>query len=257
MTRRLAGLAVALVATLSLVLAACGSPPAAPALTDPKEILAKAVTSLSGVKTLDFTGTFSGKVAAAQLGTFDLSGVSMSGAADLGGRKAKLLIDAPNLLGTRLEAILVDDAAYLKVAGAPAMLGAFSADRYTKLPMSTGTAAPLAQATDPAKLVAGLQAALALLPVQPAKAADDRCGDADCYHLTLAMTGAQLQQVSGTATGDGDVTLDLFTRKQDYRPARLQVSIVSPELGTIGMVIEVRYDVGVSISAPAANQIAP
>ena len=53
---RLALLPIAIVATLSLVLAACGSPPAAPALTDPKDIVTKGVTSLKDIKTFEITG---------------------------------------------------------------------------------------------------------------------------------------------------------------------------------------------------------
>jgi ABC-type molybdate transport system substrate-binding protein len=52
----------ALVAMLVVVLGACSSTPAAPALTDPKDILTKAATSLTDVKTFEFTGSFTGAV---------------------------------------------------------------------------------------------------------------------------------------------------------------------------------------------------
>ncbi len=258
MTGRLALLPLALVATLSLVLAACSGPPAAPALTDPKEIIAKGVTSLADVKSFEFTTTFSGTVQAQQLGTFDLSTVKMTGAIDVTNKAAKLNLDAPSILGTKIDALLVGNTAYYKVAGALAMMTGGSADKYTKVDVPDASANPDAAALqDPAKLVEKLNEALAKLPVQPTKAADDKCGDADCYHVTLAMTQDQLQALSPGTTVDGSFTLDLYTRKQDYRPAKIALSATSTQMGAFGMVMEIRYDVAVSVAAPPADQVAP
>ncbi|HET7030734.1 MAG TPA: hypothetical protein VFI34_09500 [Candidatus Limnocylindrales bacterium] len=256
MIRRLSFLPLALVATLSLVLAACASPPAAPALTDPKEIVTKGVTSLADVKTFEFTTTFSGTVKAAQLGTFDLSSVKLTGAVDIANKTAKLSFDAPSVLGTKADVLVVGNAAYYKVAGALAMLTSGSADKYTKVDVPDPSTNPDAAALqDPTQLVAKLSEALAKLPVQPTKAPDEKCGDADCYHVTLAMTKDQLKALDPSAAATGDVTFDLFTRKQDYRPAKISISGTSPELGTVGIVIEIRYDVAVSVAAPPADQV--
>jgi hypothetical protein len=100
LTRRLALLPIALVAVLSLVLAACNSTPAAPALTDPKEIVTKGVTSLTGVKTFEITGAFTGSLKAAQLSSLDLSTIKMSAAVDVASKAAKFSLDAPTLVGT-------------------------------------------------------------------------------------------------------------------------------------------------------------
>lgn len=262
MIRRLALLPLGLVAILSLVLAACGSPPAAPALTDPKEIVTKGVTSLADVKTFEFTGTFSGKVAAQQLGTFDLSTVKMSGAVDVAGKRARFSLDAPDVLGTKIEALLIGTTAYYKVAGALGFMTGGSATTFTKVDVPMASGDPATVATDPTKLVAQLQDALAKLPVQPTKAADEKCGDADCYHVTLALDADQVRQLGGSALGstppvDGSLAFDLFTRKQDYRPAKIALSVSSTEFGTFGFTIELRYDVSVSVQAPPADQIAP
>jgi hypothetical protein len=261
-TRRFAFLPIALVAILSLVLAACAGPPAAPALTDPKEIVAKGVTSLADVKTFEFTGTFTGKVAAQQLGTFDLSTVTMSGAVDVAGKRARFSLDAPDVLGTKIEALLVGNTAYYKVAGALGFMTGGSATTFTKVDVPMASGDPAAVATDPTKLVAELQDALTKLPVQPTKAADEKCGDADCYHVTLALDADQVRQLGGSAlesaaSVDGSLAFDLFTRKQDYRPAKIALSVTSSQLGTFGFTVELRYDVGVSIQAPPADQIAP
>jgi uncharacterized membrane protein len=262
MTRRLADLPIALVTVLLLVLAACAGPPAAPALTDPKDIITKGVTSLADVKSFDFTGTFSGKVAAQQLGTFDLSSVKLSGAVDVVAKSAKFSLDAPDVLGTKIEAILVGNTAYYRLAGALGFMAGGSATTFTKVEVPTGSADPVEVMTDPAKLAADIGAALANLPVQPTKAADEKCGDADCYHVTLALDADQVRQLGGSALAsvapiDGSLAIDLFTRRQDYRPAKIALSVTSAELGTFGFAIELRYDQGVSIQPPPADQIAP
>ena len=105
MTQRFALIFVAFMATASLVLAACGtSTPALPALTDPKEILAESVLSLKDLKTVEVTGTFTGSVTLPDLGALDLSTVKISAAADIPGKKAKFSLDAPTVMGTRIDA---------------------------------------------------------------------------------------------------------------------------------------------------------
>jgi hypothetical protein len=257
--RRLVLLPLSVVA-LSLVLVACGSTPVvsiAPALTDPKEIVDKGVTSLVDVKTFEFTGTFTGKLAAAHLGEFDLSTIKLAGAVDVPGKGARISLDAPSLLGTKLDAVLVGDRAYFKVAGALAAVLQGSAEKYTMVAVPATGTDPLAIATDVAKLVSQLQAGLALLPVPPTKAPDERCGDLDCYHVSLSLTGDQLRALDPSSTLIGNTTIDLWTRKNDYRPAKIAFSVASPMTGTFGMSLDLRYDVGVSIAAPPADQIAP
>lgn len=258
MTRRLALSLLALVAMLSLVLAACGSPPAAPALTDPKEIVTKGVTSLTDVKSFEFTSTFSGTVAVAQLGSFDLSTIRMAGAVDVANRNARFSLDAPSLLGTKVDALVVGGTAFYKLSGMLApFLGGGSSEKYTAVAVPTASGNPIAVATDIVKLVAELQRGLALLPSPLTKSADEKCGDADCYHVSTSLSAAQLQGLGADAQVDGDVKVDVWTRKADYRPAKFAFALSSAQLGSFGVTIEIRYDVGVSVAAPPADQIAP
>ena len=257
MTRRLAFLPIALLAILALVLAACGATPAAPALTDPKEIVTKGVTSLPGVKTFEITGTFTGNIKAAQLGNFDLSTIKMAAAVDIANKTLKFNLDAPTLLGTKVDAVVVGDTAYYKLSGMLAQFAGTTPDKYTKVPVSTASGDPAAAATDINKLVAQLQAGLAMLPSPLTKAADEKCGEADCYHVTTVVTAAQAKALDASSTLDGDVTFDLWTRKSDYRPAKFSLSVVSPSLGTFGMAVDIKYDVAVSVTAPPADQVAP
>ena len=255
MIRRLALPPLALVATLTLVLAACSSTPAAPALTDPKEIVTKGVTSLTGIKTFEVTGSFTGSVAAAQLGTFDLSTIKLDLSADAANKAARISVDAPTLLGTKIDALFVGNAAYYKVAGMLAATLHATADKYTKVDMPTASDSPAAAVTDVNKAVTELQAALDKLPSPLTKAADDKCGDVDCYHVSTVVTAAQAKALDPTSTLDGDVTVDLYTHKSDYRPGKLTISIASPSLGTFGMTFDIKYDVAVNVTAPPADQI--
>jgi hypothetical protein len=254
-TRRLSLLPLAIVASLSIILTACASTPQAPALTDPKEILGNAVVSLKDVKTFEFTGTFGGAINAAQLGNFDLSSVKMSGAVDVPNKKLKFSLDAPALLGTKIDALVLDTVAYYKIAGPfAAVLGA-SADKYTKSDVPTASGNPVADLTDVAKAVADIKAQLDKLPTPPTKAADEKCGDQDCYHVILKLSQADLTALGPTSSMSGDVSLDLWSRKSDYRPAKLTFAVTTVELGTFSMTIELKYDVSVSVDAPPADQV--
>jgi hypothetical protein len=257
--RRLALLPIALMAVLSLVLSACASAPqAAPSLTDPKEIVTKGVTSLTGVKTFEFTGSFSGSVTVPQMGALDLSKVTMSGAIDVANKSLKFNLKAPTVLGTEIDALVVGNAAYYKVEGMLAAMLGGTPGKYTKADVPTASDDPVAAATDITKAVAELQALLSKLPTPPTKAADEKCGTQDCYHVTMLVTAADLKAIDPTAAAmDGDVTFDIWTQKSDYRPAKLSFSATSAEVGTVGMTLELKYDVPVSVTAPPADQIAP
>ena len=152
MIRRLALLPLALLAVFSIVLAACSSTPAAPALSDPKEIVTKGVTSLVDVKTLEVTASFTGSVKAAQLGNLDLSTIKLDAAVDSANKTAKLTLDAPTLLGTKIDALMVGGSAYYKVSGMLAATLHATADKYTKVAVPTASGDPAAAVTDVTKL---------------------------------------------------------------------------------------------------------
>ena len=211
----------------------------------------------NGRETFEFTGTFSGSVKVPQMGDFDLSTVKMAGAIDVTGKNLKFSLDAPTLLGTKIDALVVNNVAYYKISGALAAMLGGTADKYTKTDVPTASGNPVADAMDVTKAVAEIQAALAKLPTPPTKGADEKCGDQDCYHVTMKATAADLKALDPTASVDGDVTFDIWTRKSDNRPAKLSFSATSVEMGTFGMVVELKYDVPVSVAPPPADQIAP
>src|SRR6266508_2192461 len=97
MPRRVLAL-VAILGTLAVI--ACQGAPAAPPISDPKEILAKTVLSLKDVKTVDVRGELTGTALVGGTGTLDLKGTTIDLAADIPAKKAKLSLSAPSLLGT-------------------------------------------------------------------------------------------------------------------------------------------------------------
>jgi hypothetical protein len=266
-TRRFLLSLVAIASVASLLLAACGAQaPAAPALTDPKDILAKTVLSLKDVKTVEVTGTFTGNVTVPNMGALDLSTTKLSAAMDIPGKKAKFSLDAPSILGTKVDAILLDNVGYVKVSGLLAGTLGLTPDKYKKADIPTPSAAPNASAAagdaaQVAEAVTKLNEALSKLPTPPTKGADEACGDQQCYHVTLKVTSNDLKSlepsVGSAVGGSGDLTLDVWTRKNDLRPAKVGFSITSPEIGTVGINLEFKYDGSVSVEAPPADQIAP
>ena len=138
-----------------------GAEPRRP-LTDPKEILTETVLSLKDVKSVEFTGyVHRHDRPSPELGaTLDLSTVTMSGAADIAGKKAKFGLDAPTLLGTKIDALLLDTVAYYKIAGTLGDAGGGgSADKYTKVDVPASSGKPVTDAAELDKAIDELKTA--------------------------------------------------------------------------------------------------
>jgi hypothetical protein len=249
--------ALLLTLLVSLILVACQGAPAAPPLTDPKEILVKSATALQDVKTFEIRGTFGGSVNAGQMGDFDLSKITLTLSADVAGKKAHLVVDAPTLLGTNLDLIALPEDVYVKLTGPfGAFVGLDGSGKYTKLPADSSEVPD--EAKDPAKAIEEMRKSIDELPSAPEKLADEKCGDQDCYHVRVALTAAQLRSLSPEA-GDqvGDVSFDVWTRKNDLRPARFAFSVDAGTQGTVTGTFDITYDGSVSIEAPPADQVVP
>jgi hypothetical protein len=254
MTRRL----VAALAAVAIVLVACG-PPAAPALTDPKEILSKSVLSLTSVKTIEANGTLSGSISLLGRGSIPLDGTTFSTAVDVAGQKVRFALDAPSFLGTKIDALVVDQTAYHRIQGGLALFaGGETGGKFTKTKLGSVTdGSSPSPSPDILKWVEELKAALDKLPSPPTKQADERCGDTDCYHVTLSLTSEQLESLGASAPPgvDGSVTVDVWSRKNDLRPAKITMAAASVEQGNVTTTLEFRYDGAVTIEAPPDDQI--
>jgi hypothetical protein len=258
MPRRLLAL-LALIATFSVI--ACQGAPAAPALTDPKEILTQSVLSLQNVKTIQIKGDLTGSVQVPNSGALDLKGTTLSLDADIAGKKAHVNVSVPSFMGTAAEAIVLDKVAYFKVTGPLAgMLGADITGKFKKSDLPDASSDPGQMVNDPVKAIAELKAQLDKLPA-PTKAADEKCGDQDCYHTVLKLTDRDLAALSSAAPqasmGAATFTVDVWSRKNDLRPAKLALTVDAGSQGSGTVTFTLTYDQAVTIAAPPAEQIAP
>jgi hypothetical protein len=255
MTRRL----LSALAVLVLALTACSSP-AAPALTDPKEILSQSVLSLKDVKTIDIKGSLTGSVTQEGMGTIPLDGTTLALAMDVIGKKVSFTLDAPSFMGTKVEAIVIDQTAWFRILGPLASFaGGDTTGKFTKSDIGdTGSDTP----ADPAQLqksVDELKAALDKLPSAPTKEADERCGDTDCYHVKFSLTSEQIAQMGASEAGavPGSFTFDYWARKNDLRPAKIALGVDAEAQGSLTATFDITYDGTITVNEPPADQVAP
>jgi hypothetical protein len=254
MLRRLAFL----IAGAAIVVGACSSgAPAAPALTDPKEILTKSVTSLKDVKSFHMKADVGGEVKVDLTGqggaggALNLQGTTAEGDVDIANKKAKIAFAAPALFGVTGEIIQIANDTYTKVS----LLG----DKYTKTTSEADD--PAAAAGDPVKAIQELTDFLNKPGVAPTKLADEKCGDKDCYHVQLTLTPEMLGDVSGAIPGasgapEANGTIDLWVQKDNLRPAKMTLGMDLEEMGNVDVTVAFsNYDGAVTVDAPPADQV--
>ncbi len=265
-------------AVVAFVAAACSGTPAASPVSDPAEILTQSIASLKDVKTIQVHGDIAGKLSLAQMGgAIDLAGTTVDVAVDVPNQAVHLNLSAPSFMGTTVDAIVVDSKAYLKLAGPLAgLLGAGAGDKYLVTDVTpTADGASPAPSMDTAAAIDDLRAQIAKLPA-PTKLADEKCGDVDCYHVQIHADGSALSGLGSSilpgaassaapdasaapvaSAGTGDVTVDVWTRKTDMRPAKVTLTATTPDSGDLTATFTFTYDQGVTITAPPADQTAP
>jgi hypothetical protein len=253
---------LAIVATL---LAACGGTPAAPALTDPKEILTRGTSSLQGLKTVHIKAALSGKfdsglATGSTSGTqVDLTGSTLEGDIDVADSETHIAVAVPALLAFSADILATGGTAYVKTS--------LNADgKYRKLDLTAlknalpiPSAAVASGSPDPSAanaMIAQLKAELDKLPA-PTKLPDEKIGDQDVYHVQEKINSSDIPQASGALNGaTGTLTVDVWTRKSDYRPARLVILVDGGAQGSLTLTIDLTaYDAPVTVTPPAADLI--
>jgi len=272
MTRRTT-LPLALLALLAFVAAACSGTPAASPISDPAEIMTQSIASLKDIKTLQAHGEITGKLSMAEMGSsIDLAGTTVDVSVDVPKQAVHLNLSAPSFMGTTIDAIVVDSKAYIKLAGPlAAFVGGGAGDKYlvTDVTPTTEGASP-APSMDTSAAIDELRQQIAKLPQAPTKLPDEKCGDVDCYHVQVQTDGSALSGLGsgllpgatssaapGASAGTGTVTVDLWSRKDDLRPAKLTLTATTPDAGDLTATFTFTYDQGVTITAPPADQTAP
>ena len=160
-----------LAASVIAVVAACsGSAPAAPALTDPVDILAQSVQTLQEVKSFHADVAVSGSVNVDAMGTgstaaFPLDNTTAQLDVDVENKSAKATFAAPALMGVSGELIQVGGTSYVKTS--------LTGPLYQK---SESEASAVDEATNMTEEdITKLQEQLA--KVAPTKGEDVSCGD--------------------------------------------------------------------------------
>jgi hypothetical protein len=260
-TSRLAP-AVALLALLSFGLAACSS--AAPAVSDPKEILTKGVANLEGTKSFHMDLGLAGSIklnlggsASAGSGTpFPLDGTSVVGDVDVAGKKIALTASVPALMGFKADVIVADNAAYVR---APLLT---QSNLWVKTPI-TGSAA--STVTDPQKTIDEMKKFLDQPGVNPTKQADEKVGDQDCYKVTFTIPASSINSAAGAAASQlpggvkvGDLSATAWVRKSDMKLTKLAADVPLGDMGTPSLTLTLsKFDEPVTITAPPADQVKP
>jgi hypothetical protein len=253
MIRRL----LVLTAAATVALAACsGTPGGQPALTDPKDILTKSVTSLKDVKSFHLKADVTGNLkldlsGTGNAGSLNLQGTTAEGDVDIANKKIHVNFAAPALLGVTGDIIVIGNDTYTKIS----LLG----DKYTKS-TTTGADNPAGAASDPQKVIDQVQQFLNTPGVAPTKQADEKCGDKDCYHVSLNITSDMLNSATGNALGsaapDATGTVDVWVQKDDLRPAKVNVNVNAGDTGTVQVATTVtNYDQPVTINPPPDSEI--
>ncbi len=241
----------ALLVVAAIAVGACGT--AAPALSDPTEILTKAVESIQNAKTVHMEATVEGSVkldlsGTGQAGDISLVGTKMALDVDVEHSNAKVNLAIPAILGMTIDVIVVGQETYTKVS----LIG----DKYQK-GTTADTGLPV-DAADPAQSLKDLQDWLKKPEVAPTKEADVSCGSKSCYQVKIDLTADELAALIPEASGASDtaVALTVLVEKDTTRPASLSLNLNSSDLGNVTVTLTLsKWDESLDIKAPPADQV--
>lgn len=258
-TRRLGSL-LGLLAVVSIVAAACSS--AAPALTDPKEIVTAAVRTAQSAKTVHVDATLDGSITADMSGSgsagaaISLAGSTAAADVDLTAGNAHATFAVPALLGLSGELVQVDGTTYFK--------STLTGDKFQS--QKTADSLP-ANPTDSKSLVDAIGEALSQPGVNPVKGDDVACGSTQCYTVKIELTPDEINSLGGNGAvasqlpidlGTASLTLTVRVEKDTNRLAGLAASASMGDQGSLTFDLTFsKWDQSVSISAPPADQVQP
>lgn len=263
-------IALAVTASLAALTAgACQTAPAQPELTDPKAILAAAVTSTAAASTVRVDATADGTVSLDLLGMgtpspIELDGTTASADLDLANGDARTTFAAPGLLGLTGELIALDGTSYFKSS----LTGAL----YRVDQIGQDLPAPSGEARN--TVLQGLTDLLADPRLEPVKHDDMACGNTTCYRVDISLSPEDLaalglddlQAPAGLPVpiqipdlSAGSLDLAVLVAKDTTRLTELRATA---DLGggagvaTLAVTFS-KWDEQLTITAPPADQLAP
>ena len=254
-------LRLALAGTVLAVVAACGAnTPAAPALTDPVDILVQSAQTLNGVKSFRANVAVTGTVNVDAMGTgqaqpFPLDNTTAQLDVDVENTNAKATFSAPSLLGASGELLQIGNTSYVKTS--------LTGPLYQKSESAeAGAVEGATNMTD--EDIAQLREQLSKPEVAPTKGDDVACGDKQCYQVSIDLTSDELQSLDDelptedvpTDLTNANVNVTFQIEKDTLRPAGIDITADMAEQGKVTLNVDFsNWDEPVSISAPPADQI--
>lgn len=241
----------ALLVIAAILVGACGG--STPAISDPSEILTKAVESVQKAKTVHVEATVDGTISldltgTGQAGDIALTGTKLTADIDVEDGNLKASLAVPAILGLTADVIVVGDESYTRTS--------MTGDKYTK-GSASDSGLPV-DATDPEQSLKDLQAWLKKPEVGPEKLGDTSCGSRSCYQVKIDLTADELAALIPDAgdLGAATVVLTVLVEKDGLRPASLIFDITATELGNVTLTLSFsKWDESLDISAPPADEV--
>ena len=230
-----------------------------PVLTDPAAIITAALTSTEAATSLHADVAVDGAVPVALPGgssatEVDLTGTTANADIDLKAGEMRATFAVPAMVGLAGELIQADGTTYLKTT----LTG-------SKFKVVDGLTAFAVDPTDTSGLIDTLGDFLLKPGVDPVKGEDAACGGTQCYTVVVDLDADELAAIlgEGAAALPVDVagsTLQMTVRVEQTLPNHLAgVSIVLGLPSGNPLTVDVtfsKWDEGVTIEAPAADEIA-
>lgn len=229
-----------------LVVAGCGN--SAPDLTDPSEILTKAVVAMQNAKTVHLEASVDGTFKADLTGTgqsseLNLAGTNLTGDMDLSNKNAHVSAAVPAFLGLTADIIIVGQDTYTKVS--------LSGDKYQK------SATTSTDPTDPAVALNEVADFLAKPAVQPSKKDDVSCGSRRCYQVEIILSADDLKALMPDQDLQGaSIVAMILIEKDTLYPASATLTVSGERIGEITLKLTMsNWDKAVTITAPPSDQV--
>ncbi len=249
-----------LAAAFTALVAACGTIPTAPALTDPREIVTAALTSTENAKSVHLAATVDGEATVALpigggTGTpLDLTGTTATADVDFVKPAARATFALKAGLSLNGEVIAIDGKTYLK--------SGLTGPLYQESAAGAGLFDP----SMVGDVIDNLGDLLLAPGVNLVKGGDVACGSKQCYTVSAELTAADLG-TTGSGALDGlpvnlaGATLKLTIRVETDLPHHLAgVTAVLSQPDGAEVTVDVtasKWDEAVTISAPPADQVKP
>ena len=243
--RALALLTMILLSTVAL--GACGGN-SGPSLSDPKEIVTKAVEAMQQAKTAHVDATVDGTLnpgilGGGPIGDLTLSGTTMSADVDLANKNLHMTASVPAMLGLTADIIVIGADTYTKIS--------IAGPKYQKSATNTSPSG------DPLAAITQLKAFLDRPEVGATKKDDVSCGSKRCYVVAFDLTAEELKTlVPGTDLGDATIGVSIQVEKDGLHPAAVDVTAKGSKVGDLTLKVTLSaWDKAVTVSAPPADQV--